>query len=117
MSGAVTSFTVKGNRASTPGKRPSGVPPLTWMRTNRTLPNRVAVRTTWVMRAARLSALVPRAIVSPKSTVATRSLIETPRSVVPFRICVVISRLFSAVVGPARSALSAPSSVEPLRST
>jgi hypothetical protein len=113
----VTSFAVKGWRVTKPGNSPSGVPPFTWTRTNRTLRKRVAVRTICVTRALRLSARFPTAILSLRSIVATRFLTETPRSMVPLGICVVISVFFSAVVGPARSALIARASDEPLRST
>ena len=93
------------------------MPPLTSRRTDFTPGTEVAVSTSCVTRAERLAAFVPVANRSPRSTVATPFATETARSGVPAGTALAISRLRSAAVGPASSAVTAWRSVEPLRLT
>ena len=96
---------VTGFVRSTPGKRPSGTPPFTSTLTDFTPGRRFAVSTSCASRAERLSALVPFANFSPRSTVATPRATVTLRSGTPAGSCVRMPCFFSSAVGPREQAL------------
>ena len=100
-----------------PGKSPSGVAALDEHRTDFTPGKRFAVSTSCARRAERLSARVPWANLSPRSTVATPRVTVTLRSGTPPGSCVRMPSFFSAALGPASSPWSASSRSAPSRPT